>query len=97
VKMAAIFPFSRAPERPDLTPLEGDRGFAATMTSINLGKRASPFFGETKAWLKGEVEPGPEVPTGRPHATRFLGRVGHAHSALVAPLFRFFLPRYFSQ
>jgi hypothetical protein len=38
VKMAAISPFSRAPERQDLTPLEGGRGFAAAVTSINLGK-----------------------------------------------------------
>jgi hypothetical protein len=40
---------------------------------------------------------GPEERTGRPHAARFLGRVGHAHPALVAPLFWFFLPRSFSQ
>jgi hypothetical protein len=53
----------------------------------------APFFGEMKAWLKGEVETGPEVPTGRPHAARFLGRVGNSQSALMAPLFRFFLPQ----
>jgi hypothetical protein len=29
---------------------------------------------------------GPKVPTGRPHVARFLGHVGHARSALVAPL-----------
>jgi hypothetical protein len=98
VKMAAISPFSGAPERHDLTPLEGGRGFAAAATSINLGKnRATPFSGETKAWLKGEVETGRKVRTGRPHVARFLSRVGHAHSALVAPLFWFFLPRSFSQ
>jgi hypothetical protein len=28
---------------------------------------------------------------------KFLGRMGHAHSALVAPLFWFFLPRSSSQ
>jgi hypothetical protein len=37
------------------------------------------------------------VLTGRPHSTRFLGHVGLAHSALVAPLFWFFLPRSFSE
>jgi hypothetical protein len=59
--------------------------------------RATPFSGEMKAWLKGEVKMGPEERTGRPHTSRFLGRVGHAHSTLVAPLFWFFLPRSFSQ
>jgi hypothetical protein len=45
VKMAAISPFSEAPERQDLTSLEGGRGFAAATTSINLGKnRATPFL-----------------------------------------------------
>jgi hypothetical protein len=34
---------------------------------------------------------------GRPHSARFLGCVGHAHSALVAPLFWFFLPQSFSE
>jgi hypothetical protein len=38
---------------------------------------------------------GPEVPTGSPHAARFLGRMGHARSALVAPLLRFFFPTIF--
>jgi hypothetical protein len=45
VKMAAISPFSGAPERQDLTPLEGGRGFTATATLINLGKnRETPFL-----------------------------------------------------
>jgi hypothetical protein len=44
-------------------------------------KWGDPFSGETKAWL-----------TGRPHAARFLGRVGHAHLDLVATLFWFFIP-----
>jgi hypothetical protein len=45
VNMVAISPFSKAPERQDLTPLEGDRGFTAAATSINLEKiRAYPFL-----------------------------------------------------
>jgi hypothetical protein len=56
------FPFSRAPEGQDLSSLEGGRGFAAVATSVNLEKnRATPFSGETKAWLKEEVEMGPGV------------------------------------
>jgi hypothetical protein len=56
------FPFSGASKRQDLTLLEGGRGFAGAMTSVNLKKnRVTPFFGETKAWLKGVVETGPEV------------------------------------
>jgi hypothetical protein len=38
MEMATIFPFSAAPEQQDLTPLEGGRGFAAFVASINLGK-----------------------------------------------------------
>jgi hypothetical protein len=97
VKMAMIPPFSRAPERQDMTPLKGGRVFAATTSSINLGKNRRPFSGDRKAWLKGEVKMGPEAQMGRPHTARFLGHMGHAHSALVAPLFWFFLPRSFSQ
>jgi hypothetical protein len=39
VKMAAISPFFGAPEQPDLTPLEGGRGFAAAGNLINLRKK----------------------------------------------------------
>jgi hypothetical protein len=38
------FPFSGAPERQDLTPLEGGRGFTAFATSINLEKIGRPLF-----------------------------------------------------
>jgi hypothetical protein len=38
------FPFSGAPERQDLTPVEGGRGFAAAVTLINLRKNRATRF-----------------------------------------------------
>jgi hypothetical protein len=42
--MAVISPFSEAPERQDLTPLEGGRGFATAATLINLRKNRATLF-----------------------------------------------------
>jgi hypothetical protein len=92
MEMATISPFSAAPEHQDLTPLEGGRGFATVAASINLGKIRASLFWRDEGCLKGEVKTRPEVPTGRPHAARFLGREGHACLALVAPLLGYFFP-----
>jgi hypothetical protein len=37
-----------------------------------------------------------DVGTGRPHATKEFGRLGHARLALVPPLFHFFAPKSWS-
>jgi hypothetical protein len=52
VKIAAISPVSGPPERQDLTPLEGDRGFAAATTSINLRKNRVPLLWRDESVVK---------------------------------------------
>jgi hypothetical protein len=44
MEMATISPFSAAPEQQDLTPLEGGRGFATAVASINLEKIRAFLF-----------------------------------------------------
>jgi hypothetical protein len=50
--MAAISPFSGAPERQDLTPLEAGRGFTAAATSINLKKNRATLFWRDEGVVK---------------------------------------------
>jgi hypothetical protein len=54
------FPLLRGSRAARSDPFGRGRGFTTAATLINLRKnRATLFSGETKAWLKGEVETGP--------------------------------------
>jgi hypothetical protein len=52
MEMATISPFCAAPQQQDLTPLEGVRGFATAMVSINLRKITAFIFWRDEGVLK---------------------------------------------